>query len=181
MCHASVVSLRVIERLRRLIHIMGLAALGILCSVSLASAAQTLAQMYHTGWTVRDGAPRAIYSIATTTDGFLWLSTGDGLYRFDGQSFEHYRPRSGDPFPGSFMPALRATPDGGLWIGYGGLGAASFLLLSLGFFSDPSPVAPSCRFCRRLSMLPVTSQAWSRLKVKPALLPSEMNVSSTSP
>jgi signal transduction histidine kinase/ligand-binding sensor domain-containing protein len=127
MCRASVVSLRVIERLRRGIRIMGLAALGILCSVSLASAAQTLAQMYHTGWTVRDGAPQAIYSIATTTDGFLWLSTGDGLYRFDGQSFEHYRPRSGDPFPGSFMPALRATPDGGLWIGYGGLGAASFL------------------------------------------------------
>jgi signal transduction histidine kinase/ligand-binding sensor domain-containing protein len=126
-CHASVVSVRVIERLRRGMRIMGLAALGILCSVSLASAAQTLAQMYHTGWTVRDGAPRAIYSIATTTDGFLWLSTGDGLYRFDGQSFEHYRPRSGDPFPGSFMPALRATPDGGLWIGYGGLGAASFL------------------------------------------------------
>jgi signal transduction histidine kinase/ligand-binding sensor domain-containing protein len=108
-------------------RVVALAMFGVICRLDLASGAQTLAQMYHTGWTVREGAPRAIYSLATTTDGFLWLATGDGLYRFDGQSFERYQPRSGDPFPGSFMPSLRATPDGGLWIGYGAVGAASFL------------------------------------------------------
>jgi signal transduction histidine kinase/streptogramin lyase len=82
--------------------------------------------MYHARWTVREGAPQNINRIAQTTDGFLWLGTDNGLFRFDGQSFDRYQPFSGDPFPGTQVTALKAVADGGLWIGYGRVGV-SFL------------------------------------------------------
>ena len=82
--------------------------------------------MYHAHWTVREGAPRNINRIAQTTDGFLWLGTDNGLFRFDGQSFDRYQPSSGEPFPGTQINALQAVAGGGLWIGYGRVGV-SFL------------------------------------------------------
>ena len=80
--------------------------------------------MYHTRWTVREGAPKFIYHLAQTSDGFLWLATADGLYRFDGQSFDRYQPTSGDPFPGNQLTAIAATAEGGLWLGYGRVGVS---------------------------------------------------------
>jgi len=36
----------------------------------------------------KDGLPSTtVYSITQTTDGFLWIGTGDGLIRFDGFQF----------------------------------------------------------------------------------------------
>ncbi|PMY48650.1 hypothetical protein C1Y31_32720, partial [Pseudomonas sp. FW305-25] len=52
-------------------------------------------QFHHSNWTIEDGAPPDIWAIAQTTDGFLWLGTGGGLYRFDGIRFEEIRPRIG--------------------------------------------------------------------------------------
>lgn len=39
---------------------------------------------------VFDGAP--ISALAQTPDGYLWLSTSKGLYRFDGKAFEIMQP-----------------------------------------------------------------------------------------
>jgi hypothetical protein len=49
-----------------------------------------LTQYSHTSWRMQDGsAPSGMYSIAQTTDGFLWfLSSPRGeVYRFDGARF----------------------------------------------------------------------------------------------
>ena len=89
-------------------------------------ASQSLAEMYHSGWTIRDGAPSSIESIAQTQDGYIWLGTDSGLFRFDGQSFERYRPTSGEDLLPGTIQTLLATPDGGLWVGYSSVGA-SFL------------------------------------------------------
>ena len=51
---------------------------------------QTLSQLYHTAWTVREGAPAAVEALTQTADGFLWLGSGTGLTRFDGVRFELY-------------------------------------------------------------------------------------------
>jgi ligand-binding sensor domain-containing protein len=59
-------------------------------STPLATQGQGLRQLYHRSWTVREGAPSSVTSIAQTTDGFLWLGTDNGLVRFDGESFEPY-------------------------------------------------------------------------------------------
>jgi ligand-binding sensor domain-containing protein len=46
---------------------------------------QKITQYSLTQWGHRDGLPStAIYSLAQTPDGFLWLGTSDGLVRFDG-------------------------------------------------------------------------------------------------
>jgi signal transduction histidine kinase/ligand-binding sensor domain-containing protein len=114
------------RRICSLLRVLVVLTISLFTESMPAIAGQMLAQMYHARWTVRDGAPRNIRRIAQTSDGFLWLMTDDGLYRFDGQSFDRYEPASGDPFPGTQLTAIAATPDGGLWLGYGRVGV-SFL------------------------------------------------------
>lgn len=104
-----------------------IAMLSLVAGVRPACAAPSLAQLYHTAWTVREGAPRNVNMFAQTRDGFLWLATDSGLYRFDGKSFDLYAPTSGDAFPVDSVRALATTADGGIWIGYARSGA-SFLI-----------------------------------------------------
>jgi ligand-binding sensor domain-containing protein len=79
---------------------------------------QDIHGLYHSRWTVRDGVPRYIRSIASDADGLLWLGSDDGLYRFDGVAFETYRlPSAPAEYPFHDIGVLKATPEG-LWIGY---------------------------------------------------------------
>ena len=95
-----------------------LATALLLASTPLATRGQSLHQLYHRSWTVREGAPSSITSIAQTADGFLWLGTDNGLVRFDGESFEPYHLPSGEDLLSSYISVVTATPEGGLWIGY---------------------------------------------------------------
>ena len=77
-----------------------------------------LTEYTHTVWTRRDGIPSAfIYSIAQTRDGYLWLATNDGLVRFDGVHFVHWRPKTGHTALLGIVRSLCAARDGSLWIG----------------------------------------------------------------
>jgi signal transduction histidine kinase/ligand-binding sensor domain-containing protein len=80
-------------------------------------------QMYHQAWTTRDGAPSNIEEIAEGPDGFLWLATDDGLYRFDGVSFERYATPGRLGLPSNYVFRISVTRDGSLWLSYfnGGL------------------------------------------------------------
>jgi ligand-binding sensor domain-containing protein len=86
---------------------------------------RTIAQLYHTAWTIEDGSPSGIYRLAQSKDGYLWLATDSGLFRFDSVRFERYQPERGDPFPSQDISGLLATPDGGLWISFRPYGAFS--------------------------------------------------------
>lgn len=70
---------------------------------------RTLAQFHHTAWTVSDGAPADIWALEQTRDGYLWLGTGTGLYRFDGVEFERFHPAAGEQFRSNNITALTAT------------------------------------------------------------------------
>ncbi len=85
---------------------------------------RTLSQFVHTSWTAKDGVPASIVDIAQTADGFLWLGTQSGLYRFDGVTFELYQPESGPAFLSNHVTALQALPNGDLWIGFQDRGAS---------------------------------------------------------
>ncbi len=89
------------------------------CSSSAAfDSDRTIVQFAHTTWGPKDGVPPPVTALAQTSDGFLWVGSPDGLYRFDGEVFERYQPQSGDPFPVSTVISLLALPDGDLWIGF---------------------------------------------------------------
>jgi signal transduction histidine kinase/ligand-binding sensor domain-containing protein len=97
----------------------------LLCSTAFSlDRDRTITQLYHTAWTAKEGAPNQINALAQTSDGYLWLGSSTGLYRFDGILFERIEPRSGETFPSNNIFALLASSDGGLWIGfwYGGVG-----------------------------------------------------------
>jgi ligand-binding sensor domain-containing protein len=79
---------------------------------------RTIAQFAHTAWGPKDGAPSVVTALAQTSDGYLWLGSPDGLYRFDGVVFERYQPQSGGPFPVHTVSSLLALPNGDLWIGF---------------------------------------------------------------
>ncbi|HKV63901.1 MAG TPA: two-component regulator propeller domain-containing protein [Candidatus Acidoferrum sp.] len=87
---------------------------------------RSLDQLSHTSWTYKDGAPGEVYALAQTTDGYLWLGTSVGLFRFDGIRFLSYKPPSGQAFPQRAVFSLFAVPNGGLWVGYR-YGGVSFI------------------------------------------------------
>ena len=45
-------------------------------------------QYTHTAWSALDNAPVDILNIAQTSDGWLWLAAGTGLFRFDGRRYD---------------------------------------------------------------------------------------------
>ena len=76
-------------------------------------------QLAHRSWGEREGYPGRSEALAQTADGFLWIGSDIGLFRFDGVHFVRYVPRSGDKLSESPVHSLLALPDGSLWIGYG--------------------------------------------------------------
>src|SRR5579883_1152568 len=99
---------------------------AVLCSPILAlNPYQSLGQLHHTTWGPKEGLNGAVRALAQTADGFLWVGTTDGLYRFDGVYFERYTPEQSHLLASS-VSSLLALPSGGLWIGYD-RGGASFL------------------------------------------------------
>jgi signal transduction histidine kinase/ligand-binding sensor domain-containing protein len=101
-----------------------MALLTLTCTTSASSAVsaqdpvRTLSQLYHTAWTTRDGAPADIFALAQTADGFLWLGSSTGLFRFDGVRFEPFEPPTDQALPSANIAALLALREGGLWVGY---------------------------------------------------------------
>lgn len=74
--------------------------------------------IHHQAWTFKDGAPDNIMSLTQTNEGFLWLGTETGLFRFDGLKFERFRSPFGDQLLSTNIMSVFAPASGGLWIGY---------------------------------------------------------------
>ena len=74
-------------------------------------------QYTHTEWTDSPGLKGRVYSMAQTSDGYLWLGTEFGLVRFDGIRFIPSGPGVGPPLPSTIIWSLLAARDGSLWVG----------------------------------------------------------------
>jgi signal transduction histidine kinase/ligand-binding sensor domain-containing protein len=94
------------------------AALLVANSAHALDPARNIAQYHHTAWAYRDGMPPNIHAIAQTPDGFLWLGSAAGLFRFDGVRVE---PFGREQTRGAAVAVLATSVEGDLWIGlFGG-------------------------------------------------------------
>ncbi|MET0266579.1 MAG: two-component regulator propeller domain-containing protein [Duganella sp.] len=106
----------------------GLLMLAGACLPARASEAPRLQDLYsHRAWTAVQGAPAQIQAITQTPDGWLWLSTPTGLYRFDGLRFQRHDAIDGNALRSAIVLPLHTAPDGTLWVGYRFGGASAFL------------------------------------------------------
>ncbi|WP_167761431.1 sensor histidine kinase [Duganella callida] len=89
---------------------------GVLSSQAQSAEAEKI-PWHHTSYLAKDGAPSYVTSLAQTPDGWLWVASSTGLYRFDGVRFELFGAGV-DQLLYTDISALRALPDGSLWAGY---------------------------------------------------------------
>ena len=85
---------------------------------------RSITQLHHTAWTIEDGAPTQVTALAQTSDGYLWIGSSLGLFRFDGVAFERYVPPPGERLLSHNIYALVATDEGGLWVSFRPFGLA---------------------------------------------------------
>jgi ligand-binding sensor domain-containing protein len=75
-------------------------------------------QYGHTSWRLgQSGLDYPSLAITQTRDGYLWLGTSHGLFRFDGIRFQHWTPPVGQPLPAEAIAFLKGASDGSLYIG----------------------------------------------------------------
>lgn len=80
----------------------------------------TEAQYRIESWTTDDGLPQnSVRSVLQTRDGYLWLTTFDGLVRFDGVRFTVFDKSNTKGLSTNRFTALYEDKDGTLWIGTG--------------------------------------------------------------
>jgi ligand-binding sensor domain-containing protein/signal transduction histidine kinase len=103
---------------------LALIALGtfivLLCSPPVAALDPSLdlSQYAHTAWTSNNGFLHgAVYAIAQTADGYLWLGTQSGLFRFDGVRTMPLPLAPGQQLRTTEVGYLLPARDGTLWIG----------------------------------------------------------------
>ena len=108
---------------------------------------RSIAQFSYTFWSEKDGAPSDIGSLAQTNDGYLWIGSTRGLFRFDGVKFEEFQPPAGVQLPSHSIYSLMATPDGGLWIAFEPNGLGFLKDGSLTVFARPGDLPDSPVHC----------------------------------
>jgi signal transduction histidine kinase/ligand-binding sensor domain-containing protein len=92
--------------------------LGGTCTAWAVDPSRQMSQYGHSVWRLQDGFFNGHpYSIAQTTDGYLWIGTKNGLVRFDGVRFVPWLPGLGGRTPSLRMQSLLGAHDGSLWIG----------------------------------------------------------------
>jgi ligand-binding sensor domain-containing protein len=95
-----------------------------------------ISQYVHTSWRVRDGFwSSGLNAMAQTPDGYMWIGTDTGLFRFDGVRSVPWQAPPNQVLPSTMITALAAGRDGTLWIGTE-KGLASWKNGRLGPYSD---------------------------------------------
>ncbi len=91
------------------------------CDAETAEGSTALAELTHHSWTMADGLPGMVDSIAQTPDGYLWLATQHGLVRFDGVGMTTFTPGNAVGLKNEWITTLLVDHRGDLWAGtYGG-------------------------------------------------------------
>ena len=96
-----------------------IALLGVRTAAALDPERQ-LSEFAHRVWGDNYGIPTGVMALAQTKDGYLWIASERGLYRFDGVQAQPFEPDAGPKLPSPRIGSLLATRDGRLWVGWRG-------------------------------------------------------------
>jgi signal transduction histidine kinase/ligand-binding sensor domain-containing protein len=95
------------------------AAVSLCPAAALAQPVRTLTGYTATLWADVDGNPvGTVSAIAQDGDGYLWVGTTAGLFRFDGVRFTAWSQIGDTTLPTTAVSSLCVTADGSLWVGY---------------------------------------------------------------
>lgn len=86
---------------------------------SVPVAAQVASPFSFTHYSMKDGlASNEVTGIAQDKTGFLWISSNNGLQRFDGVQFKHFRHRDDDPasIPNNLITQVYVDKEDNLWL-----------------------------------------------------------------
>jgi signal transduction histidine kinase/ligand-binding sensor domain-containing protein len=79
----------------------------------------TIKELHHTAWGPGQGAPLGgAVALAQTNDGYLWIASPSGLFRFDGIAFERVELPHDPKLSSLSLMSAFAPRDGGLWVGF---------------------------------------------------------------
>lgn len=81
-----------------------------------AAQSPALSGYVHQRWLEENEAPVPVLSMTQGRDGFIWLATGDGLFRFEGTRFERLDAEL--PLRNDAPSALLATRSGDIWVAF---------------------------------------------------------------
>ena len=98
---------------------------AVVCATSAASAQAPAphtaslaeaARLVHEVWTIEDGLPLShLNGVIQPRDGYLWLSSFDGLIRFDGVRFTVFNTATNPELPTNRFVSIVEGPDGSVW------------------------------------------------------------------
>jgi signal transduction histidine kinase/ligand-binding sensor domain-containing protein len=103
----------------------GLACLAWCTVASGLSHDGTIRDLEVTHWGPKEGTPLTV-ALAQTSDGYLWLGSASGVFRFDGLRYEHIDLPRDERLSSQQVYSLFAPASGGVWIGFT-FGGAVFL------------------------------------------------------
>src|SRR6266478_7920840 len=93
--------------------------IGFVCRQALAlDPSRDLSQFNRQLWVTENGLPQnTVHSIVQTQNGYIWISTEEGLARFDGVRFTVFDKQNTPELKSNDIRVLVADRRGGLWIG----------------------------------------------------------------
>jgi signal transduction histidine kinase/ligand-binding sensor domain-containing protein len=103
---------RLLQKARWLLAPILMLMLG--ASGAWAAAAQPV-HFHHTMWTSENGLG-AVVDIQQAADGYLWLTTSTGVFRFDGVGFQSVEEATNGAVRNSEIHAVYLSSSGGLWL-----------------------------------------------------------------
>jgi ligand-binding sensor domain-containing protein len=90
-----------------------LRALPLLCAFLLAAANASAERYRFRNFGPDDGLNTAVSRLVQDRAGFLWVGTGNGLFRYNGSRFQRFGAEDG--LPSASVRCLKEGPDGTLW------------------------------------------------------------------
>ncbi|MBB5986691.1 signal transduction histidine kinase/sugar lactone lactonase YvrE [Sphingobium sp. B1D3A] len=108
-----------------------------------------MAGFKHSSWTPEQGAPGNVVGIAQTPDGYLWLASAEGVFRFDGLAFERIANPGDARFANAIPTAIFVDRQGRLWVGFNqSAGPALYRAGRLHPIAMPAPPPSVMRFAQ---------------------------------